>query len=51
MLHFMVMVIVVVLTFANAFAIYATSGGHILKLAFYLAITLAISGAALFDFM
>lgn len=47
MLHVMVMVIVVVLTFANAFAIYSTGGGHIFKLAFYLAITMALSGAAL----
>lgn len=47
MLHVMVMVIIVVLTFANAFAIYSSSGGHIFKLAFYLAITMALSGAAL----
>jgi len=47
MLHVMVMVIIVVLTFANAFAIYSCSGGHIFKLAFYLAITMALSGAAL----
>lgn len=47
LLHFMVIVIVVVLTFANAFAIYATSGGHIYKLSFYLAMTMAIAGAAM----
>jgi len=47
MLHVMVMVIIVVLTFANAFAIYSSSGGHIFKLTFYLAITMALSGAAL----
>ncbi|MDD5288574.1 MAG: hypothetical protein PHY28_05625 [Dehalococcoidales bacterium] len=47
MLHFMVMVIVVVLTVANAVAIHATDGGHIYKLAFYMAITMAFSGAAL----
>lgn len=47
MLHFMVMVIVFVLTIANAVAIHATDGGHIYKLAFYMAITLAFSGLAL----
>lgn len=47
LLHFMVIVIVVVLTLANAFAIYATGGGHIYKLSFYLAIMSAMSGAAL----
>jgi flagellar protein FlaJ len=47
MLHVMVMVILFVLTFANAFAIYSSGGGHIFKLTFYLAITMALSGAAL----
>lgn len=47
LLHFMVIIIVLVLTFANAFAIHATDGGHLYKLAFYLALTLALSGAAL----
>lgn len=47
LLHSMVIVIVIVLSFTNAFAIYATSGGHIYKLAFYLTMTMAISGAAL----
>jgi archaellum biogenesis protein FlaJ (TadC family) len=47
MLHVMVMVIIFVLTLANAFAIYSSGGGHIFKLAFYLAITVALSGAAL----
>jgi len=47
LLHFMVIVIVIVLTFANAFAIYATSGGHIYKLSFYLAMTMALSGAVI----
>ncbi len=47
LLHFMVIAIVVVLSFANAMAIFATSGGHYFKLAFYLAITLAMSGVAL----
>jgi len=47
MLHFMVIIIIIVLTLANAFAIHATDGGHLYKLAFYLAIMLAISGAAL----
>ncbi|MDD5189763.1 MAG: hypothetical protein PHE50_01830 [Dehalococcoidales bacterium] len=47
MLHFMVLIIVVVLTVANAVAIHATDGGHIYKFFFYLAITLAFSGLAL----
>jgi archaellum biogenesis protein FlaJ (TadC family) len=47
MLHFMVIIIVLVLTVANAVAVHATDGGHINKLALYLAITLAFSGAAL----
>jgi flagellar protein FlaJ len=47
MLHFMVVLIIIVLTVSNALAIHATDGGHLHKLAFYLAITLAISGAAL----
>jgi len=47
LLHFMIIMIVVVLTLANAFAIYATGGGHIFKLSFYLAIMGTISGAAL----
>jgi flagellar protein FlaJ len=46
LLHSMVIVIVVVLSFTNAFAIYATGGGHIYKLLFYLTMTMAISGAA-----
>jgi flagellar protein FlaJ len=47
MLHFMVILIVIILTLANAFAIYAVSGGHILKLLFYLALTSAVSGGVL----
>jgi len=47
MLSFMVLVIVIVLSVSNAFAIYAVGGGHIYKLAFYLAIMMTISGAAL----
>jgi len=47
MLHFMIIVIVLVLTVSNALAIHATDGGHIHKLAFYLGIMLLISGAAL----
>ena len=47
LLYFMVIVIVVVLTLANSFAVFATSGGHIFKLSFYLAITMAISGVVL----
>jgi len=44
LLHFMVILIVFVLTVANAFAMYAVSGGHPRKLIFYLALTTAISG-------
>lgn len=47
MLHFMVVVIVLVLTVANAVAIHATDGGPWHKLTFYLSITMAVSGAAL----
>jgi flagellar protein FlaJ len=47
LLHFMVTLIIIVLTFVNAFAIYSTTGGHIFKLTFYLAITMAASGAAI----
>jgi len=47
LLHLMVITIVLVLSFANATAIYATSGGHIYKLFFYLGITLGASGAAI----
>jgi len=46
-LHFMVVMIVFVLTIANAFAMYAVGGGHPRKLIFYLAITTAISGVVL----
>jgi flagellar protein FlaJ len=44
LLHFMIILITIVLTVANAFSIYAISGGHTSKLAYYLAITCAISG-------
>jgi len=44
LLHFMIILITIILTIANAFAIYAVSGGHTAKLTFYLAITSAISG-------
>jgi flagellar protein FlaJ len=40
----MIILITIILTIANAFAIYAVSGGHTAKLTFYLAITSAISG-------
>ena len=46
LLHFMVITIVLVLAFANATAIYATSGGHIYKIFFYLTLTLGASGFA-----
>ncbi len=45
LLYFMVITVVFVLTLADAFAIYAVSGGHPIKLIFYLALTTAISGA------
>jgi flagellar protein FlaJ len=44
LLHFMIILITIILTIANAFSIYAVSGGHSSKLTFYLAITSAISG-------
>jgi len=47
LLHFMVTIIIVVLTVANAVAIHAADGGHIYKFFFYLAITLSFSGLAL----
>jgi flagellar protein FlaJ len=47
LLHFMVLLIVLVLTLANAFAIYSVGGGHPRKLVYYLAITGAISGGVL----
>ncbi len=47
LLHFMVILIIIVLTLANAFAIFSVSGGHIYKLVFYFALTAAISGAML----
>ena len=47
LLHFMIILITIVLTIANAFSIYAVSGGHPSKLTFYLAMTSAISGAIL----
>ncbi len=43
----MIMVIVLVLAFANATAVFATAGGHIFKLSYYLSFTLGISGAAI----
>ncbi len=47
LLYFMIVVIIIVLTMANAFSVYAIGGGHIYNLAFYSSMTLAISGAAL----
>jgi flagellar protein FlaJ len=47
LLHFMVILIIIVLTLANAFAIHSVSGGHIYKSAFYCALTAIISGAML----
>jgi flagellar protein FlaJ len=47
LLYFLMMTVIFVLTFANAFAIYAVSGGHPSKLIFYVALTGAISGAVI----
>ena len=47
LLHFMIILIVIILTLANAFSIYAVSGGHSAKLFFYLALTSTISGIIL----
>jgi archaellum biogenesis protein FlaJ (TadC family) len=46
-LYFMVIIIVFVLTFSNAVAIYSVGGGHPRKLVFYLALTGGISGAVI----
>ncbi len=46
-LYFMVMTIVFILTFANAFAMYSISGGHPKKLFFYIGLTGAISGVVI----
>lgn len=47
MLYFVIILIVLVLAFANATAIYATAGGHIFKLSYYLSFTLGIAGVAI----
>jgi flagellar protein FlaJ len=47
LLHFVVILIIIILTLADTFAIYSVGGGHISKLLFYLAITAAISGGVL----
>ena len=47
LLHIMMILMIVVLTGANAFAIKAVDGGHNLKIIFYLSIMLATSGAVL----
>ena len=47
LLYFMIVAITIVLTMANAVAIYSITGGHIYNLAFYSALTVLISGAAL----
>jgi len=43
-LHFMVIIIVFILTIANAFSMYSVSGGHWRKIFFYLSVTAGISG-------
>lgn len=47
LLHFMVLTVIFILTIANALSIHFVNGGHILKMLFYLAITMAISGGVL----
>ncbi len=47
LLKFMIFGIALVLSVANAVAIYATAGGHFYKLFFYLAFTLSITGVAM----
>ncbi len=47
LLYVMIIAIIVVLTVANSFAIYAITGGHIFNFAFFLAISIIISGATL----
>jgi flagellar protein FlaJ len=47
LLQFMVMGIILVLTLANAVAIYAAAGGHYFKIFFYLGLTLLISGGSM----
>lgn len=47
LLYIMIITIVIVLTFANAYTVYVTGGGHVYIFAFYLAITMVISGAVL----
>ena len=47
LMHFMVIGVVMVLTVANALAVYVAGGGHYYKIFFYLSMTLGISGTAL----
>lgn len=47
LLYFMIIVIILVLTVANAFSGYAVSGGHIFNLILFLSIALITAGAAL----
>lgn len=47
LLHFMVLMVVLILTVANALSIHFVNGGHILKLLFYLALTALISGGVI----
>jgi flagellar protein FlaJ len=47
LLEFMVIGIALVLSVANATAVYATGGGHYYKLFFFLAVTMSITGAAM----
>jgi len=47
LLHFMVITVIMILTIANALSIHFVNGGHNLKVVFYLAITMAISGVVL----
>ncbi len=47
LLYFMIILVVLVLALANATAVFATAGGHVFKLSYYLSFTLGISGAAI----
>jgi archaeal flagellar protein FlaJ len=47
MLHFMVIIMVFILTIANALSIHFVNGGHSLKMLFYLALTAAVSGGVM----
>lgn len=47
LLYFMIIVIVLVLSFANAFSVYSVHGGHIFNLVLFLSIALEIAGVSI----